>query len=296
MPSTAGYLRTSLLGGAVDVVRRREVLEFIERAAGANQTVVVGNQNLHSLYLCRSNAELVRFYERADLIEIDSMPMVYWGRLLGLKTQRQHRSTYLDWRDAFWRMAQRNGWRVFLLGAAPGVAEDARGRLSALWPGLKIGVHHGFFDLSPGSEENAEAVRSVNAFRPHVTLVGMGMPHQEVWIARNIDALESGVTLSVGAAIDYEAGAQPPAPRILGDLCLEWLYRLVRDPRRLWRRYLLEPWALSGAAWRDIQAARRRADEAKGQPAARPAPADASVDRGEGDAEKPLSESLPRAA
>ena len=95
----------------MDIVRRADVLEFIERAAGANQTVVVGNQNLHSLYLCRSNAELVRFYERADLIEIDSMPMVYWGRLLGLKTQRQHRSTYLDWRDAFWRMAQRNGWR-----------------------------------------------------------------------------------------------------------------------------------------------------------------------------------------
>jgi N-acetylglucosaminyldiphosphoundecaprenol N-acetyl-beta-D-mannosaminyltransferase len=257
MTATTQFVRTSLLGGPVDVVQRHEVLEFIRRSIAQRLKVVVGNQNLHSLYLSRSDARLRRFYARADLIEIDSMPLVYWGWLLGMKTRRRHRATYLDWRDAFWRQASREGWRVFLIGGEPGVAEAARKRLSSLFPGAAIGVHHGFFDKAPDSLENDQAVCAINEFQPDVTLVGMGMPIQECWIDQNIDVLESGATLSVGAAIDYEAGAQPPAPRLLGDLCLEWLYRLSRDPRRLWRRYLVEPWSLCGAAWRDLRTFRK---------------------------------------
>lgn len=228
------------------------MLDFIAECVDERRTAVVGNQNLHSIHLSRSDAGLRRFYERADVIEIDSMPLVYWGKLLGLKTSRQNRATYLDWRDEFWRLAQVEGWRVFLLGAAPDLARTAADRLAREFPGVVIGAHHGYFDRSPGAADNDLVVRTINDFRPDVVLVGMGMPIQELWIEQNINRLRSGVALSIGAAIDYEAGAQPPAPRFLGDLGVEWLYRLLRDPRRLWRRYLVEPWSLLGAVWRDL--------------------------------------------
>ncbi len=82
----------------------------------------------------------------------------------------------------------------------------------------------------------------------------MGMPIQELWVSRNAHALKRGVILTVGAAFDYEAGIQGAAPRILGGLCLEWLYRLVREPRRLSGRYLIEPWSLVGQALADLKA------------------------------------------
>ena len=244
--------RVALLGAEVDLVTCDDVLDLIEDAAETGRKVVVANQNLHSLSMCRKDKRMAAFYQLANLIEIDSMPMVLWGQLMGLQTTRANRCTYLDWRDQFWALASAKRMRVYCLGAEPGVAAEAARRLMLEWPGVELAVHHGFFDQSPGSAENAAVVAEINAFQPHVVLVGMGMPLQERWIAQNFDQLESGALLSVGAAFDYEAGIQPAAPRILGALCLEWLYRLACDPRRLGRRYLVEPWSLAPAALADV--------------------------------------------
>ena len=245
--------RVELLGAAMDLVTAEAVLGRIAAAAAAGARTLIANHNLHSLYLMRRMPEMAALYARADLIEIDSRPLILWGRLLGLPTQGAHRCTYLDWREAFWRLAHEGKWRVFYLGGAPGVAEEAAGRLRARWPGAEIAVHHGYFDRGLGSVEDTAVVAQINAFRPQVLLVGMGMPFQEAWIARHYDALEAGAVLPVGAAFDYEAGVQTAAPRVLGALGLEWLFRLVTDPRRLFRRYLVEPWSLVGLAARDFR-------------------------------------------
>jgi N-acetylglucosaminyldiphosphoundecaprenol N-acetyl-beta-D-mannosaminyltransferase len=245
--------RVQLLGGPVDLVSRSAVLRFIGRAAAAGRKAIIGNQNFHSLYLSRDNASLAAFFDAADLIEIDSTPLLFWANFLGMKLTREHRSTYLDWRDDFWRLASRNHWRVFCLGATADVNETAIARLSTQWPGAVIAGHDGYFDQRKDSAENAAIVAGVNAFRPDVLLVGMGMPLQETWIIENYAALDSGVMLSVGAAFDYEAGAQSPAPRVYGELGVEWLYRLVHEPRRLFGRYLIEPWFLLAPAIEDVK-------------------------------------------
>jgi N-acetylglucosaminyldiphosphoundecaprenol N-acetyl-beta-D-mannosaminyltransferase len=165
---------------------------------------------------------------------------------------RSYRSTYLDWRDEFWRSATEHGWRVFLLGATQAVNAEAMLRLSAKWPRISFSGHHGYFNQAHGSSDNLALLRRINAFRPDVLLVGMGMPLQEAWIEQNFASLDSGVMLSVGAAFDYEAGAQKPAPPIYSDFCLEWLFRLAHDPRRLFRRYIVEPWALFAPAITDL--------------------------------------------
>ena len=246
------FRRVELLGGPVDIVSRDEVLTFIAGAVAGGRKAIVGNQNLHSLALSRKDRRLRTFFRMADLIEIDSMPLVQWGKLLGLQLNNQHRSTYLDWRDAFWRAADDHGWRVFLLGATEDANAEAARRLAAEWPGITLAGHHGYFDKTAGGSENVAVVAKINAFRPDVLLVAMGMPLQETWIAENVSSLTSGVMLSIGAAFDFEAGFQSPPPRIYGELCLEWLYRLVHEPRRLFRRYLIEPWGLIAPALADL--------------------------------------------
>jgi N-acetylglucosaminyldiphosphoundecaprenol N-acetyl-beta-D-mannosaminyltransferase len=247
------FHRVHLLGGPVDIVRRDQVIDFLADAVACQRKAIVGNQNLHSLELSLRDCGLRAFFAAADIIEIDSMPLLIWGRLLGQPLTRRHRSTYLDWRNQFWRLAAHRGWRVFLLGATEAVNTGAISRLALQWPGVTLAGHHGYFDRGRLSSGNAAVLQQINAFRPDVLLVGMGMPTQEIWIEQNYASLTSGVVLSVGGAFDYEVGVQAPAPRILGDLCLEWLFRLAHDPRRLAWRYLVAPWALAPLALSDLR-------------------------------------------
>jgi len=251
--------RIHLLGEPIDLVRREELMQQLEQWVGAGHTRIIANHNLHSLYLIRREPEMRAMYDRADLIELDSTPLVHFARFLGLGTRGFHRCTYLDWREHFWSLANRKRWRVMYVGGACGVAETAAGRLSARYPGVVIGTRDGYFDAAPGSAGNAATVAAVQAFQPDVLMVGMGMPRQEAWIARNRADLPPTVILPVGAAFDYEAGAQRAAPRWMGRFGLEWLFRLVVDPRRLFVRYCVEPWFLIGPAFADVRAARRRA-------------------------------------
>jgi len=245
--------RIALLGSAMDLVTADQVLARIAAAAAGGPRTLIVNHNLHSLCLIRREPEMAALYARADLIEIDSKPAILWGRLLGLPVRGAHRCTYLDWREAFWRTADARGWRVFYLGGAPGVAETAARNLAGRWPGARIAVRHGYFDHRPGSADDAAVLAEINAFRPQVLLVGMGMPLQEAWIQAHYDALDAPAVLPVGAAFDYEAGVQTAAPRVLGALGLEWLFRLLQDPRRLFHRYLIEPWSLAGPALADLK-------------------------------------------
>lgn len=252
--------RTRLLGEWVDLVRPEEVMALIRRRIAGRRRTVIANHNLHSLYLVSRDAGMRAFYDQAELVEVDSRPLVAVARLLGGRSRSFHRCTYLDWREHFWSLADRHGWRVQYVGGAPGVAAEAARRLSARYPGAVIDVLDGYFDMSRTGPANVAVVGRVRAFDPHVLFVGMGMPRQERWIAENLEALPRAVILSVGAAFDYEAGVQAAAPRWMGRAGLEWAYRLARDPRRMWRRYLVEPWALLPALADDVLAALSRRD------------------------------------
>ncbi len=248
--------RVRLLGGEVDLITPWDVLRRVDGAAAADGgPVLIANHNAHSLFLLRRSAQLRAFFEEADLIQIDSAPLIVWGRLLGLPLKRGLRSTYLDWRDDFWRLAEARRWRVYYLGGARGVAETAAARLSARYPNVAIGHHDGYFDRDHDSVENRNVLAQIAAFDPHVLLVGMGMPLQEAWALENRASIRRGAILTVGAAFDYEAGVQAAAPRWTGALGIEWLARLIGQPTRLAGRYLIEPWSLIGPAIGDVAAA-----------------------------------------
>ncbi len=207
--ATGAGRRIGLLGGEVDAVTPGEVMAFTARRVAEGRRGLVANHNLHSLSLLRREAAMRGFYAMADVIEADSMPLIAWGRLLGRPIGRRHRSTYLDWREDFWRLAAREGWRVFYLGGRPGVAAKGAEAVRRRWPGARIAVRHGHFDVTPGGADNAAVLAEIAAHAPDVLFVGMGMPRQEAWIIANYPALPQAVVFSIGAAFDYEAGALP---------------------------------------------------------------------------------------
>ena len=250
----APALRLHLLGGDVDPVTPAEMLAATEVFVAGGGTAVIANHNSHSLFLLRRTPALRAFFEEADLTQIDSTPMILWGRLMGLKVGREHRSTYLDWREDFWALARERGWRVFHVGGAPGVGEKAAAEIRRRHPGVNLAVRNGFFDIAPQSADSIALRKDIAAFDPDIILVGMGMPRQEDWIAANRHLIGRGVFFPVGAAFDYEAGEQAAAPRWTGRLGVEWLYRLFSQPKRLAFRYLVEPWFLAPAALADVSA------------------------------------------
>jgi N-acetylglucosaminyldiphosphoundecaprenol N-acetyl-beta-D-mannosaminyltransferase len=250
--------RVQVLGGSMDLVRPEEVFHFVAGKIAARESAVVANHNLHSLYLIRKDEKIAEFFRTSDLIEVDSVPLIFWARIVGRASRRFHRCTYLDWRDAFWQRAIQENWKVFFVGGAPGVGEKATARIQADWPNARIRTHHGYFDVTPGSAENEAVVDAIKDYRPDIVLVGMGMPRQEVWVLENQAKLGPCVTFTVGGAFDYEAGVQRPSPRWMGQVGMEWLFRLVVDPQRLFTRYCVEPWHLMGPALQDVRRALAR--------------------------------------
>lgn len=246
--------RLSILGAEVDVITQACVMDFVGRKVAAKERAIVANHNLHSLYLFQKRPDMRAFYEKADLIEIDSTPMIAWAKLMGHKVSRAHRCTYLDFREDFWARAQSNGWRVYHIGGEAAHNDVSKTAILARYPKVHLDLHTGFFDMNGAANEALLA--DLKTKRPDVLLVGMGMPRQEAWILANLDRLPDCVILPVGAAFDYEAGVMYTPPRWTGQLGIEWLVRFFHEPKRLFERYFIEPWWLIPPAFKDIKSLR----------------------------------------
>lgn len=247
--------RHTVLGVSVDAVVLDELIDAVHDAVVARRRLVVANHNLHSARLVRDDEVMRRFYDRADVIVIDGMPLVWYGRALGRPLARDHRITCVDSIPALLRRAERDGWRVFVLGSDPEVHARGMAALRRRHPGLDLRGRPGWFTI--GSPEEAGIVGAIVDARPDVLLVGMGMPRQERWLDVQLDALAGvPVVVTVGGWLDYEAGARATPPRWIARLGFEWLVRLVDEPRRLGHRYLVEPWALVPTALAELRRAR----------------------------------------
>src|SRR5439155_5383204 len=182
------------------------------------------------------------FHDRVDYAHIDGMGIVLLGRLLGCPLKRQHRVTYLDWMKPLLNEAASRRWRVFYLGMRENICSEVQKTLWREMPELEFGTAHWDIEHIPESSLQEGILQTIKAFQPQILFVGLGMPRQEKWMFSNLDQVSANVILPCGAAMDYVAGAVPTPPRWVGKYGLEWLFRLVSEPRHLWRRYLIEPW------------------------------------------------------
>jgi N-acetylglucosaminyldiphosphoundecaprenol N-acetyl-beta-D-mannosaminyltransferase len=234
----------SILGLTVHAVSREHLLSVVQGAVATRTRLILGNHNLNSLSLCRRNNLMRDYYDICNVVYADGMPVVVIAKALGYPFTRKHRITALDFIDQIFADAVSRGWRVFYLGTTDTIVHAAAEYFRSNHHGLQLAVRSGYFDARPGSPHNAEVIESINAFAPDILIVGMGMPRQEEWLLDNHRGLNATVLFPIGALADYVAGAIPTPPRWTGRWGLEWLFRLVTEPRRLGRRYLLEPWTL----------------------------------------------------
>jgi N-acetylglucosaminyldiphosphoundecaprenol N-acetyl-beta-D-mannosaminyltransferase len=226
-------------------------------AAGARGYVVTPNVD-HVVRL-RRDAAFRRAYEGAAFVVADGMPLVWASRLLGRPLKG--RVTGADLLPALCAVAAARGYSVFLLGGGDGVAPRAAAALLARFPGLRIAGTHtpppGFGD-APGPVE--AALDAVARARPDILFVGLGAPKQELWVHAHWDRIAATVAVCCGAAIDFAAGARSRAPGWVQHAGVEWLWRLLHEPKRLWRRYLVDDVAFLGIflrEWWHLRGSRR---------------------------------------
>ncbi|KJS14539.1 MAG: N-acetylmannosaminyltransferase [Peptococcaceae bacterium BRH_c4b] len=228
-------MKVNLLGAGIDRLSIEEctyrIGEFIEQ--GAPRFVVTLNPEL--LYQAQFYSELLDMVNQADLVTPDGVGIVWACRVKGEPVPG--RVTGIDLMLGLLERAAEKGWRVFLLGSAPGVAEDAALNIVEKYPGLHVvGTHHGYF--TPGDEPGLiEAIRKT---RPHLLFVALGAPRQEQWIYAHRQRLGVPVAMGIGGSLDVLAGRVPRAPAWMQTLHVEWLGRLLRQPSR-WRRMLVLP-------------------------------------------------------
>lgn len=232
----------SLMGVRIDAMTDADVVRLIAETIEAGESRVIANHNMHSLYVWQREPRMREFFSLADYSFIDGMLVVLLGQLAGLPLKREQRARYLDFVYPLFAEAAKRRWRIYFLGSEPGVGEKAADELQRLYPGLQILTRHGHFNASSSSGENRAVLREIDVYSPHLLLVGMGMPRQEVWILENRNRITANVIAPCGAIMDYIAGVKRTPPRWLGPLYLEWTYRLLTEPARLSRRYLVEPW------------------------------------------------------
>lgn len=186
---------------------------------------------------CRQDPELRKVANHAGLVNPDGMPLVFLSRMMGEKeTDRVYGP---DFMMAFSELSVERGYKHFYYGGAEGVPEQLATTMREKFPGLQIvGTYSPpFRALTP--EEDEDIVKMINDANPDVIWVGLGSPKQDHWMAQHRDRLNAAALLGVGAAFDFHTGRKPQAPYWMQRSGLEWTFRLATEPRRLWKRYLI---------------------------------------------------------
>ncbi|HUS14108.1 MAG TPA: WecB/TagA/CpsF family glycosyltransferase [Chloroflexia bacterium] len=237
----ASYTRdcTDIMGVLIDRTNRAQVLRQIDtfvRSGSPHQIVTV---NVDFLNIAHQDHSFVRLLNDAAVSVPDGMPLLWVSRVVGQRLPE--RITGTDLLCGCAELAAREGYRMFLLGAAPGVADHAAQVLTTRYPGLQIvGTYsppeQGDFD----ADENARIVEVVRAARPDMLFVALGTPKQEKWIYTNLQDLGVPVCIGVGGVFNFITGRIQRAPEAMQRAGMEWLFRLCLEPRRLWRRYLID--------------------------------------------------------
>jgi N-acetylglucosaminyldiphosphoundecaprenol N-acetyl-beta-D-mannosaminyltransferase len=225
--------RVQVLNAMLDPLTEAETVDAVFRTLESGGRGWVCTVNVSMLMAMRSSAPLQSFADRAMLAVADGQPLVWCAPLFGGRLPE--RVTGIDLMDSLCRRAAQTGRQVYLLGASERILARALHGLRERHPGLRIEGAHGYF----AAEEAACRVAQIRASGASLLFVGMGSPRQEAFIAEHWERLGVNVAIPVGGSFDVAGGAVMRAPRWTQRLGLEWLVRLLQEPRRLLPRYLV---------------------------------------------------------
>jgi N-acetylglucosaminyldiphosphoundecaprenol N-acetyl-beta-D-mannosaminyltransferase len=250
--STTDVPRVDVLGVDVRVLDIDRTLEIFDHWITEGEREYVCVTGVHGVMESRRDERLRGIHNQAGLVTADGMPLVWWARCQGW---RQARRVYgPDLLLACCERSMTTGYRHFFYGGGDGVADLLASRLTRRFPRLIVAgtFTPPFRPLTP--EEDEDVVAQINSAAPDIIWVGLSTPKQEYWMAEHVDRFDAAVLIGVGAAFDFHAGLKPQAPRWMQSSGLEWLFRLATEPRRLWKRYLVNNpaflWLALQQAWR----------------------------------------------
>ena len=243
-PNGVGFQQSStaqpvhrILSMRVDVTDYADAVNRILAWARKRESRYVCLGTVNHVMEAEQSPAFRRIVEEADLITTDGMPLVWALRLRGIRDARRVYGP--DLTLSVLKAASDENIAIGFYGGTPQTLQRLLETIAGLFPDLKIVYHHSPPFREPTPEEDIQVVQGMNASEAGILFVGLGTPKQDRWMAEHRGRV-SAVMLGVGAAFDFLAGAKPQAPRWMMAAGLEWLFRLGTEPRRLWRRYLLQ--------------------------------------------------------
>jgi N-acetylglucosaminyldiphosphoundecaprenol N-acetyl-beta-D-mannosaminyltransferase len=226
--------KVRVLNGFFDRVTLQETVDWATQWIQSGYRGYICTVNVAILMMMRANPRLQKFVERAALVVADGQPIVWTSHWLSQGLPE--RVTGIDLIDALAERAEREKFRIYLLGASREVIEQTAKNLKKQHPQLEIcGINDGYFSPS----QVAERVRHIRQSGAQILLVGMGVPRQEFFLEENWSELGVNLAIGVGGSFEVIAGKKLRAPRWVQETGFEWFYRLLQEPKRLWKRYLL---------------------------------------------------------
>lgn len=226
----------NVLGVRVSSINMSIAMETIEGWIERREPNYVTVADVNSIMVGQRDPGFLRIHNEAGMVTPDGMPLVWLGRYNGNKNVERVYGP--DLMLALCEKFITNGYRHYLYGGNEGVPELLKSRLEQRFPGIKIvGTYSPPF-CALSNEEDEKVIKTINSAKPDIVWVGLGAPKQERWMAEHVGRFGVPVLIGVGAAFDFNAGLKKQAPLWMQKSGLEWLFRLVTEPRRLWWRYL----------------------------------------------------------
>ncbi|MEM8938859.1 MAG: WecB/TagA/CpsF family glycosyltransferase [Bacteroidota bacterium] len=222
----------------VDLLSEATLLNRIIKAAkGQEKQVIIGNVNIRALNFAYEQIKFRNFLNRCETIFCDGIGVLLAFKILGVSTNLNQRMTCPDYLDNLIELIIENNLSIFFLAGSSSMNTALDNKLLSKYPKLNYHIQNGFFDSN--SDENKAVLQSINDFQPNILYVGFGMPLQEYWIEDNYRKINANVILPLGACLDFYSGFTYRGPKWLTNYGFEWLVRLVTEPKRLWKRYII---------------------------------------------------------
>jgi N-acetylglucosaminyldiphosphoundecaprenol N-acetyl-beta-D-mannosaminyltransferase len=225
-----------ILGIKVTPITEQQINREIARIIRERRKELVLNVNVNAINLALKRPFMKDLINRAGIVYCDGWGVVLGARILGARIPG--RITLADWIWSLSALCEREGFSYYFLGSREGIAAEAARKLVERHPALKIaGVRNGYFKKS--GKENETVVAEINRVSPDILILGLGMPIQERWLVDNWERIDARVAFAGGACFDFISGTVRRAPRWMADHGLEWLFRLILEPRRMFARYVI---------------------------------------------------------
>lgn len=229
--------KVNIIGSKITATCLDEAVTALECLIKRGKACYICFSNAHTLVEGRKSKEFMDITNNAAMALADGMPLVWVQRMAGCKSAG--RCAGPDFMDESLKKSIRKGYSHYFVGWSVDTLDLLVKKLVWNYPELKV-VGTGIVGTGKGQDSwDEDIVKDINTLRPDIVWIGLGFPNQEKWMYEHVKKIESVVLIGVGAAFNFHAGIVKRAPRIMQRLGLEWFYRLIKEPGRLWKRYIV---------------------------------------------------------